>query len=261
MESKKIKISCVSYLNSKPFIYGLQHTSVKDNIELQLDIPSVCARKLIENEVDIGLIPVAVLPELKEHYIISDYCIGANGEVGSVLLLSDAPLNEIKTILLDYQSRTSVMLIKVLAEKFLNIKPSWKDGTENYENMISGTTAGVVIGDRAFYLKEKFKYVLDLALVWKKFTNLPFVFACWTSNKKLSADFIQQLNEAFASGLSHILEVAEESKIDHPSIDIRDYFENKISFTFDQEKKKSLGVFLQYIRELKIFEVQKSSVK
>src|ERR1043165_5988838 len=109
-----IRVSAVNYLNSKPFIFGLQNSDIINEIDLQLDIPSVCADKLEENKVDIGLVPVAILPELEEHHIISDYCIGADGEVSSVLLLSDVPLDEIKSIHLDYQSRTSVMLAQVL---------------------------------------------------------------------------------------------------------------------------------------------------
>src|SRR6185369_11597556 len=115
------------------------------------------------------------------HHIISDYCIGADGDVGSVLLLSDVPMSEIKNVLLDYQSRTSVTLAQVLADKYWRIKPRWTDAKENYERDIKGTTAGVVIGDRTFALKNKFKYTYDLSGEWKIFTGLPFVFACWVA--------------------------------------------------------------------------------
>jgi chorismate dehydratase len=93
-----IKISCVRYLNSQPFVYGLKNNSIINDIELSLDTPSDCAEKLLNGTVDIGLIPVAVIPALKESHIISDYCIGADGKVETVLLLSDVPLNEIKNV-------------------------------------------------------------------------------------------------------------------------------------------------------------------
>jgi len=246
----KYKVSAVNYLNSKLFIYGLENTAIKNEIELQLDIPSVCAGKLSQDMVDIGLVPVAVLPELEEYHIISNYCIGADGEVGSVLLLSDVPMNEIKTILLDYQSRTSVALAQVLAEKYWNIKPHWTDATENYESNIHGTTAGVVIGDRTFQLKNKFKYSYDLAAEWKKFTQLPFVFACWVANKELPEDFIQRLNDALSFGLHKKEEVIRLYTDQYPGFDISDYFENKISFTFDEQKKQSLTLFISYLTEL-----------
>src|SRR5258705_12322934 len=130
---EKIKVSCVSYLNSRPFIFGLQNSPVSNEIELSLDVPSECANKLIDGIVDIGLVPVSVLDELNEFHVISDYCIGADGEVGSVLLLSDVPLDDIKTVLLDYNSRTSALLVQVLADKFWKVSPNWVDTDENYE--------------------------------------------------------------------------------------------------------------------------------
>jgi chorismate dehydratase len=254
----KIKISAVSYLNSKPFIYGLEHSEVRNEIDLQLDIPSVCAEKLIENKVDIGLVPVAVLPELEEYHIISDYCIGADGEVGSVLLLSDVPLNEIKTILLDNQSRTSIELVQVLANKFWKIQPAWQEAEDNYITRISGTTAAVVIGDRTFPIRNNFKYVYDLAAEWKKFTSLPFVFACWVSNKKLPSDFIERFNSALKTGLSSKAEVIKQYRDNHKTdFDIRDYFENKLSYNLDEKKKQALDLFLQYVEENAENEVMK----
>jgi chorismate dehydratase len=110
----KLKVSAVSYTNSKPFVFGLLHSDILDKIELSLDIPSVCALKLIENQVDIGLVPVAALLQIPNYHIISDYCIGANGAVDSVFIFSNKPISEIKTLKLDSQSRTSNNLARVL---------------------------------------------------------------------------------------------------------------------------------------------------
>ncbi|PKP34009.1 MAG: hypothetical protein CVT98_11120, partial [Bacteroidetes bacterium HGW-Bacteroidetes-15] len=150
------KISAVSYANTYPFLYGLKKSSIIKKIDLSLDYPSDCAKKLINNQVDIGLVPVAIIPQLKEHYIISDYCIGAEGKVKSVLLLSDVPLHEIKTVLLDYQSKSSVNLTKVLAKHFWNIQPQWEEAKEGFETTINKTTAGVIIGDRTFNLSKNY---------------------------------------------------------------------------------------------------------
>ncbi|WP_374951428.1 MqnA/MqnD/SBP family protein, partial [Mucilaginibacter sp.] len=81
---KKIKISAVSYTNTKPFLYGLQHSDIINEIDLSLDMPADCAQKLIDNQVDIGLIPVAATLNLPQWEIVSAYCIGAVGAVNSV---------------------------------------------------------------------------------------------------------------------------------------------------------------------------------
>jgi chorismate dehydratase len=255
---EKIKVSCVSYLNSRPFLFGLQNTAISNEIELSLDVPSKCADKLIDGVVDIGLVPVAVLDELNEFHVISDYCIGAEGEVGSVLLLSDVPLNKIKTVLLDYNSRTSALLVQVLADKFWNINPGWVDTDKNYEQAIAGDTAGLVIGDRTFELKKKYNYAFDLSAEWKQYTNLPFVFACWTSNRVLDRGFVKRFNDALRYGLMNTEQVIEEYIEETGAhIDVRDYLENKISYGLDKRKKFSLELFINYMHELQEEEMMK----
>lgn len=239
---EKIRISAVSYLNSLPFVYGLSHSALKNECDISLDIPSVCAEKLITGKVDVGLIPVAAIPQVKNAQIISDYCIGADGEVRTVCLYSEVPLNEIKTILLDYQSRTSVMLVKILAKEYWKINPEFVNAKPGFEKKISGTTAAVVIGDRAFSLSPT--YIYDLSEEWKNFTGLPFVFACWVANKNLPAQFIADFNNALKNGLANIDKTLEEFP---PTVvnnaEAKKYLTENISYTFDAEKKKALKLF------------------
>jgi len=248
---EKIKISVVSYLNSKPFIYGLQHSEVINAIDLQLDIPSVCAQKLVDGQVDIGLIPVAVIPQLKEYHIISDHCIGAEGKVASVMLYSDVPLQEIKTVLLDYQSRTSVTLVKVLAQHFWKISPEWIKAEANYESTIGGATAAVIIGDRTFGLEGNYKFVYDLAEEWQKFTQLPFVFACWVANKKLPDDFLSAFNKALQLGLDSRPQLVKQITAEKTyNTDVDVYLNKSISYSLTAAKRRALELFLSYLEQL-----------
>ncbi|MEA3451967.1 MAG: MqnA/MqnD/SBP family protein, partial [Bacteroidota bacterium] len=137
-----VKISAISYLNTFPFLYGIySDKNFMNKISLSTDYPSLCASKLINNNVDIGLIPIAVLPEIENRQIISDFCIGASGRVQSVMLFSDVPISDIDNLYLDYQSRTSVGLIKILAKNHWKISPKWIAGLNGYEKDISGKKA------------------------------------------------------------------------------------------------------------------------
>jgi chorismate dehydratase len=247
----KLKISVVSYLNSKPFIYGLEHSDLMNEIDLQLDIPSTCAQKLIDGSIDLGLVPVAIIPKLKEAHIISDYCIGAVGKVASVCLYSEVPLNEIKTILLDYQSRTSVTLVKVLAKEQWKISPEWQNASEHFENSVSGTTAAVIIGDRTFGLENKYPYRYDLAEEWQKLTGLPFVFAAWVSNKKLPDDFFQKFNLALKLGLENINSISKsiQEQNQYPT-NVNYYLTQNIDYRLDKPKREGLARFLSYLKSL-----------
>jgi chorismate dehydratase len=252
-----IKVSCVSYLNSKPFIYGLQNEIVASEIELSLDIPSVCADKLKSGEVDIGLVPVILIPELKEPHIISDFCIGAYGKVETVVLFSNVPLDKIETIVLDSQSRTSVILARILAAKFWKIHPEWLEAAGEPRPVASDPTAYVLIGDKTFDLKDKFRFEFDLAEEWKKFTTgtthpggLPFVFACWVANRPLPDAFLQDFNAALQYGLDHRDDLLPEFTGAFPGVDVHDYLFNKISYFLDAEKLKGMNLFLDYAGEI-----------
>ena len=79
---KKIRVGAVNYLNTRPLVYGFEQGMMKDEIDLIMDYPSKIATMLMNDEIDAGLVPVSIIPELKEHNIIADYCISCDGEVG-----------------------------------------------------------------------------------------------------------------------------------------------------------------------------------
>lgn len=243
--TQKIRVGAVSYLNTKPLIYGFEQGAMKEDIELVIDYPANIASLLINNQVDIGLVPVAVLPFLQNHYIISNYCIGCDGEVGSVCLFSEVELRDIKTILLDQQSRTSVELLKILLKMHWGISPQLIKATANYEQQIVGTTAGLVIGDRALKQRAISKYHYDLGLAWKDMTGLPFVFAAWVSNKQISPGFIHGFNKANELGLQSINLIAQQNL--HPGYDLHKYYTENISYLLDEKKKEGMQLFLKKI--------------
>ena len=243
-----IKISAVNYLNSKPFIHGLKNSGHVDKISLHLDIPSECARKLIAGEVDIGLVPIAAIPYLGQHNVITSYCIGADGPVNSVLLLSHSPLNKIRNVILDYQSKTSILLTKILFDQLWNNSPGWIDGYPGYESKIKGSTAGVVIGDRALQLKSQYPYCFDLSEAWKSLTGLPFVFACWISNTQLSPSFLTGFNKALKWGLDHKHEINTDN---FSGSNIAEYLESYISYDLTKKKQEAMALFLKLSRKFR----------
>ena len=240
-----ISISAISYLNSIPFIYGLKQSSLINNIHLQLDYPSICADKLINGEVSLALVPVVVIPFLEDASIISDYCIGANGPVGTVCLFSDVPIHQIESIALDYQSKTSVSLLKILLKEYWNLSPKFTNAKSGFENRISGTDAALVIGDRAFDLNKKHKYIYDLSFFWKEMTGLPFVFAVWLTTKKISSDFAIDFNNALKFGLSNVDKALLNDDFHYPNCqNPKDYLNNRISYMLDAKKLEGLELFL-----------------
>ena len=161
-------------------------------------------------------------------------------------LFSEVPMNEIKKVYLDYQSRTSVELLKYLMKEYWGINPEIIQATnDDYRRQISGTTGGLVIGDRALEQRKVSTFIYDLGSEWRSITGLPFVFAAWVSTKKLPDDFIRQFNEANAKGLQHIDEIASGEVFD--LYDLKKYYTLHLSYLLDERKRKGMELFLQVI--------------
>ncbi|HEY0057534.1 MAG TPA: menaquinone biosynthesis protein [Flavisolibacter sp.] len=244
---KKIRVAAVNYLNTKPLLYGIKKQEFISQIDLIETYPAKVAQMVLDGSADLGLLPVAVIPKLPEHFIITDYCIGCDGPVASVCIFSEVPMEQVEKIYLDYQSRTSVMLAQLLVKEHwkLDVKFAAAEG-EDYRDQIKATTAGLVIGDRALEQRQSTPYIYDLGTAWKEFTGLPFVFAAWVSNKKLPEEFVDAFNGANASGLAELTAVIREQE--YPYYDLNEYYTRNISYDLNAEKRAGLQRFLNYLK-------------
>ena len=242
---RKIRVGAVSYLNTKPLLYGIENSPVLDEITLITDYPSRIADMLLKDEIDIGLVPVAMIPQMNEFHLNTGYCIGSDGPVSSVCLFSESPIEEIQTVLMDYQSRTSVALAEILFEYHWKLKPAFVSAGPEFIQQIGGKTAAVVIGDRALELRKSSAYAYDLGEAWKQLTGLPFVFAAWISNKVLDPGWVDRFNQANAMGLRNISKVLENAK--HTEFDLKTYYTSYLSYDLNDDKKKGLELFLKML--------------
>lgn len=215
-------------------------------IELTGAYPAMLARMLADNEIDIGLIPVASIPDLPSSYIVGNYCIGAEGEIASVCLFSEVPMAAIKTVYLDYQSRSSVELLKWLMKESWGIDPEIIQAEDDrYRRQIKGNTAGLVIGDRALEQRKISTFIYDLGSEWRSITGLPFVFAAWVSTRPLEPDFINMFDKANALGLNHLDEIIAQTSFD--LYDLKKYFTLHLSYQLDARKREGMQRFLSII--------------
>ena len=239
---RKIKVSAVSYTNTLPFLQGVRASQkLLDQIELTVDVPSECASKVLQNEADLGIIPVAALSRLNDYHIVTDYCIGSDGAVVSVFFFSNKPIEQIKTLRLDHQSRTSNGLARILLQYY------WK--REVTVIMEGDADAYVLIGDRTFGQKNTMPYVYDLGDIWKKFTGLPFAYAVWVANKKLPEEFITDFNTALGDGVSHPTDVIVGLK-PYPNFDYAVYLTEFLDFNLDSKKREAIAKYLELYKTL-----------
>src|SRR6188768_3659628 len=229
----KYRLALVEYLNTLPFYEGMRLTGADQELDVHRVVPSQCARMFQQDEVDISLCPVGALEDMPEHKIVGDYCIGADGPVNTVMLLSKMPLHYIKTVQLDPNSRTSNILVKILAQRYWQAEWAYLDK----ENGVT-PDAYVMIGDKVFKEKANYPFQYDLAGAWKELTGLPMVFAVWIAKPEVPDAIITKINDAFKAGMEFVKSsnhTLEPWKVD--------YLKNSISFPLDDSKLKALSQF------------------
>ncbi|WP_293885046.1 menaquinone biosynthetic enzyme MqnA/MqnD family protein [Sphingobacterium sp. UBA1498] len=239
----KIRVSAVSYTNTYPFLNGIRQSKIMEQIDLSVDYPSACAQKVIDDEADIGIIPTAALLSLPEYYINTNFCIGTEGAVDSVFIFANKPIEEVETLRLDRQSRTSNGLARVL------IKNYWKKEVELITDESTEPDAYVLIGDRTFGKKNAVPYVYDLGKEWFNFTGLPFAFALWVSNKELPVSFVKQFNEALAYGVEHATDVIAGLP-EFEGFDYTKYLTQHLDFHLTDKKREAVQLYLRYLKAL-----------
>ena len=248
-EDALVRISAVSYANTFPFIYGIENKLSVASYKMSLDVPAECARKLIAGEVDLGLIPVAEISRVPGAYIVSDFCIGAVGEVKTVLLMSRVPLDDIREVYLDPESRSSVNLVKVLARYHWKKDWVWKKAGDDFPNREKHRSI-VYIGDKTYARRKDYPYIYDLSEHWMAFSAKPFVFAAWVANRPLPDSFIEEFNRALSFGLDNIEDTLDVYAEASQKEELRNYLNNFISYELDKEKREGMELFLDYLQKI-----------
>jgi chorismate dehydratase len=169
------------------------------------------------------------------------------------MLLSNCQFDEIHNINLDYRSRSSVNLVKILAKNLWKKEFRWINTYDNFDfENIPDNEGIVLIGDQCFEYEKRFLFSIDLAEEWYKFTGLPFTFACWTANRSLPEKFIDEFNAALRTGVTNIPAVVDMygSSGVIRGIDLFRYLTENISFILNNEKREAIKLFLDYLSRL-----------
>jgi chorismate dehydratase len=231
-----LRVGCVPYLNAKPLLRYLPSSVV-------LREPSLLAQEFRQGHFDIALIPVVECLSERNVQVIDGLGIGCRGEVYSVLLAHEKPLDQVESIALDAASLTSMTLLRVLlAAHWKKTVPLRPDGSE--------ADAQLLIGDRALAFRRKFpqRQITDLGKAWQDYTGLPFVFAVWALPEKsaLSSDQINAFRDLSRKGLDKREELAK-------SAEEARYLQHWISYALGPREKESVRRFAQEINQQHLF--------
>ncbi|MBM3756655.1 MAG: menaquinone biosynthesis protein [Acidobacteria bacterium] len=248
------RVAAVSYLNTVPLIWGLEHGPSRGAFDMQYCVPSECADRMRRGDADIGLIPVIEMA--RQGF---DYCpgtgIACDGEVRSILLISKVPPAQIRTVVADSGSRTSVMLARVILDSVFDTRPSITVASPLLGDMLLAADAALVIGDPALHIEPAALpyHVLDLGAEWKRFTGLPMVFAMWSGAPQFTTEansrvFVDSLR--FGMREMDTIVAAESAERGLPLEMVRTYLTRHIRFELGENEYEGLRTYLRHAARL-----------
>jgi chorismate dehydratase len=250
----RLRISAISFLNTVPLMWDFEHGTAGADFDISYTVPSSCAGELQAGTADIGIIPAAAYAQIPDLAIIPGVAIAARRPVRSILLVSKAPIENVRSVALDTSSMTSVALTKVLFERWLGGGRTFTAMAPDVDVMLQDHDACLVIGDSALQV-DRFQYLtLDLAEEWIRFTGKPFVFAFWAIRRAALANAPADLAAVFQASRDHgvqpesIASIASSwaGRVGLSEAEVRSYLTENIHYQLDPGCLEGLQLFYRY---------------
>lgn len=237
-----LRVGRIPYLNCAPFFHRLT------GVELVDLIPRRLGEVMAVGDLDAGPLSLVDYVRLESRLVPLPYGIGCPTGARSVLVFSDRPLAGLASsrIGVTRETSTSVELLRVLLALRHEVEPAaWVGPDEPCD-------AQLLIGDQAIRRATagpRARHVIDLAVEWRDWTGLPFVFARWAVSSRVPAQerrrFESALDEALDSGLDSLPEIAAgHGDLGWSGAQVESYLRN-FAFRLGPDEEKGAAEFIR----------------
>jgi chorismate dehydratase len=252
MVAAPFRLSIIDYLNAAPLNHGFKQGLGGEHFHLKFHIPSACADRLRDGEVDAGIVSSIEYLRIPGLRIIPGLCIASPKRVRSVVILSKVPPEQIRSLALDTSSRTSVVLAQLLLRERYGISPAVTDMGPDLPAMLAENDAALMIGDAAMRAHRQGLFILDLAEEWHAWTGLPFVFALWLVRQDapelpLPGGVAPFFHKSLEIGVAQLPAIVEEARrtIGWTKIELQEYLTENITYILGEAERNSLALFFE----------------
>lgn len=223
------------------------HGPQREEVDLSFSLPSVCAREVEEDTIQIGLVPVAEVAR-QDLEIVPGVGITCLGAVRSILMFSRLPWRQVKTLAADLGSRTSVQLARIILRERFGVEPEIIEMQPLLDEMLLTTDAALIIGDPALQIDPNRTGMewLDLGAEWYSLTQLPMVFAAWAGKPGIRAEELSAIACAsYRFGKARMAEIVDqEYRKRHVTRALADrYLHEYIRFEIGVPEERGLSAF------------------
>lgn len=248
----RLRVGVVHYLNSWPLAWSFLSGNPPEGTEAIYLPPARVADGLAMGELEVGLIPSAELQRVPGLSVVPGLCIASQHEVKSVLLVSQVPTEQIRSVALDESSRTSAVLVQLLLAERHGVRPEVAPFRPDLAAMLATADAALLIGDPALRVDREGLHVIDLAAEWRSLTGLPFVFAVWATaagveSTALGAELPVLLGASLAAAERDFdrLVGAAAAEVGLPVEEVRTYLTEHLSYRLGDAELTSLEEFFR----------------
>ena len=234
-----VRLGRISYVNMAPVFYRLDH-----EVEEISGVPTELNERLISGDLDLA--PISSI-EWARHAdrlrILPRLCVGSEGAVDSIQLVSRCPLEQVRRVAVTPESATSVVLTKVLLPE------------ADHVPLGEEADAKLLIGDAA--LKSAFEDPTphyDLGWLWLERTGLPMVFAVFAAPEPVAMGMLA-LEDALVASVRRARAEPEQlaheasERYGYPAGFLARYFE-KLRYRFGPRERAGLFTFLEMARDV-----------
>ena len=248
-----LRVGRIPFLVCAPFFHLFLSDEARfEGYSFDDGAPSALNQKLWTGEVHLAPASSIAYARAPQDLVLApDLCTSCKLEVNSVELFSRYPLNELsgKRIYMTSQSGTSVALLRVICSQYANVRPEYVNDRANCD-------AALLIGDDALIEKAKgtWPYRYDMALLWRDWHGLPFVFGAWSVHRSaLSREmrprleaFLENVHESIAKfracPQNALKKWAERYPVPFTAEELKGYYDS-LDYEFTDERKKSLQLY------------------
>lgn len=260
MRETTASIGCVSFLNARPLVAGLED---EPDIRLAPDVPSRLLDGLLSGRTELALCPVIDFQTAPRPLsIVPVGAIGSDGETLTVRVFARRPLSDVAAVAVDGDSRTSVALLSVVLRELYGSSPQRRPLPAGAvpDPLPEDLDAVLLIGDKVVTSAPALPYQLDLGEAWKRLTGLPFVFAAWMSIAGHDLGGLpQRLRARRDANLRRIDEIVDShaSAAGWPPELARHYLGTLLRYDLGQRELKAVCTFWERCRDAGLIDEQR----
>jgi len=238
-----VRLGCVRYLNARPLIHGWSGP-------VHFDHPSALCRLLATGELQVALVSSFEYLRNPIYSVIDRIAIASDGPVYSVILAHCGRVEQLREVVIDPASQTSVNLHHcLLGERRMKVEFV-------SQGEICTERGLLLIGDQAIRFRQQSRdqyQFLDLGEEWKKATGKPFVYALWLVrpdyDRKLAiAEELRSLGQNNMENLRALITAQPEGIREFCDF----YFRECLRFVFEEEEKQGFQRFGEFCLRQKL---------